>query len=81
MKTLILKKTRQHYRQPHWPHNDFVVLDAGKVVGRIMLHPQAPEGHRWFWTITASFEPSVYNRGYATTRLQAMLDFKARWQT
>ena len=77
MKTLILKKTGKHYGQP-WSDNDYVVLDAGQVVGRIMLRPQAPEGHRWFWTITESLAPSVYNRGYAVTRLQAMVEFKAR---
>jgi hypothetical protein len=33
MKTLILKKTGAHYGQP-WGNNDYVVLDAGKVVGR-----------------------------------------------
>lgn len=77
MKTLILKKTGAHYHQP-WSDNDYVVLDAGQVVGRIMLHPQAPKRHSWFWTITQGLAPSVYNRGYAATRLQAMTDFKAR---
>jgi hypothetical protein len=79
MKTLILKKTASHYGEPHWPDNDFVVLDAGKVVGRIMLHPQAPKQQPWFWTITQGLPPSTSNRGYAATRLQAMTDFKARW--
>jgi hypothetical protein len=78
MKTLILKKTGAHYGQP-WGDNDFVVLDAGKVVGRIMLHPQAPKRRSWFWTITQGVPASVYNRGYAATRLQAMTDFKSRW--
>jgi hypothetical protein len=45
-----------------------------------MHHPQAPEDQPWFWTITAlEFPPSVYNKGYAATREQAMADFKARW--
>ena len=77
MKTLILKKTGAHYRQP-WSDNDYVVLNAGQVVGRIMLHPQAPRRHSWFWMITKGLAPGVYNRGYAATRLQAMTDFKAR---
>jgi hypothetical protein len=60
--------------------NDYVVLDGGRVIGRLMLHPQAPEGHPWFWGITAMEKPrSVYNKGYAATREQAMADFKARW--
>jgi hypothetical protein len=29
------------------------VIRAHKVVGRIMLHPQAPKDLPWFWTITA----------------------------
>jgi hypothetical protein len=34
--------------------DDYDVRDShGKVVGRIMLHPQAPEDQPWFWTITA----------------------------
>jgi hypothetical protein len=60
--------------------NDYVVLDGGRVIGHVMLHPQAPEGQPWFWTITAmEFPPSVYNKGYSPTREEAMTDFKARW--
>jgi hypothetical protein len=82
MKTLILKKTRTHYLEPHWPDNDFVVLDGDQVIGRIMRHPQAPKETPWFWTITArEYPPSVYGRGYAATRLQAMMDFKSQWLT
>jgi hypothetical protein len=48
----------------------------GKVVGR----PQAPEAQPWFWTITSREQPpSVYNRGYAASREQAMRYFKARY--
>ena len=53
---------------------------SGPVVGRIMRHPQAPEDQPWFWTITAREQPpSVYNRGYAASREQAMRYFKARY--
>ena len=79
MNSLILKPTGSHYGR-EWSGDDFVVLRDGQVIGRIMLHPQAPKGHRWFWTITSlEKSPSVYNRGYSATREQAMADFKAQY--
>jgi hypothetical protein len=77
----ILKPTSRHYGSP-WTDADadYVVLNGGDLAGRIMLHPQAPRGCPWFWTITAREKPlSVHNRGYSMTREQAMADFKAQW--
>jgi hypothetical protein len=65
-----------------WSDDDYGVRDRARnvVVGRIMLHPQAPKDKPWFWTITArEIPPSTDNRGYSATREQAMADFKARW--
>ena len=65
-----------------WSDDEYIVRDraCNVVVGRIMLHPQAPKDQPWFWTITArEIAPSVHNRGYSATREQAMADFKARW--
>jgi hypothetical protein len=59
--------------------NDYVVLGDHGVIGRIFRAPHSPEGHPWFWTITAKGHSPIYNRGYSTTREQAMADFKARW--
>jgi hypothetical protein len=52
MNSLILKPTGSHYGR-EWSGDDFVVLLDREVVGRIMLHPQAPKEQPWFWTITS----------------------------
>ena len=80
---LVLVSARESRVGDHWDKDDYDVRlgDAsGPVVGRIMRHPQAPEEQPWFWTITAREQsPSVYNRGYAASREQAMRYFKARY--
>jgi hypothetical protein len=61
--------------------DDHVVLDGGRVVGRIFLTPQSPSERSWMWTITAPEYPrSIHTRGYSATREQAMGNFKSRWQ-
>ena len=63
--------------------DDYNVRDSSnRVIGRIMLRPQAPKDQPWFWTIVArEAKPSIYNKGYAVSREQAMAHFKARWVT
>jgi hypothetical protein len=73
------QKTASHYGGD-WSDDDYVVLDNDQVIGRIMLHPQAPEGQPWFWSITARTPQTTADRGYAPSREQAMADFKARWK-
>jgi len=61
-------------------NDDYVVLDGGRVIGRIFLHPQDPDGAPWLWTITVpDIPPSIDKHGYSATRERAMVDFKARW--
>jgi hypothetical protein len=80
---LVLVPARKSRGAGHWDKDDYDVRlgdGSGSVVGRIMRHPQAPEAQPWFWTITSREQPpSVYNRGYAASREQAMRYFKARY--
>jgi hypothetical protein len=77
---LVLKRVSTSRAGGPWSNDDYDVFDGNRHIGRIMLHPQAPEGHPWFWIITAHpRKPSSYDHGYAASREQAMADFKARW--
>jgi hypothetical protein len=78
MTTLLLKPANKS-RGGDWGPDDYDVRDeAGRVVGRIMLHPQAPKDQPWFWTIVEGIPPATDSHGYAATRERAMADFKAR---
>jgi hypothetical protein len=57
---------------------DYNVCDGERIIGRIKLYPQ--QDRPWFWIITARERvPTLSDLGYATSREQAMADFKARW--
>ncbi|MGB8551782.1 MAG: hypothetical protein WCD73_00430 [Pseudolabrys sp.] len=80
---LVLVSARKSRGADHWDKDDYDVRlgdGSGPVVGRIFLQPHAQKEQPWFWTITAREQPpSVYNRGYAASREQAMRYFKARY--
>jgi hypothetical protein len=60
--------------------DDYDVRDGDRVIGRIFLHPQPPQGRPWFWSITAGeAKSSIFNKGYAASCEQAMADFKTQW--
>ena len=77
----VLVSARKSRGGEWWSPDDYDVRDShGKLVGRIMLHPQAPKDQPWFWMITArEIPPSVHNRGYSQSHEQAMADFKKQW--
>jgi hypothetical protein len=52
----------------------------GRVIGRICLSPQSPQGRPWFWTITARFPQRLTDSGHERTRDEAMAAFKRAWQ-
>ena len=80
---LVLVSARKSRGADYWDKDDYDVRlgnASGRVVGRIFRQPRAPKEQPWFWTITAREQPpSVYNRGYAASREQAMRYFKARY--
>jgi hypothetical protein len=77
---LVLVQARKSRGTDHADYDVKLGDASGPVVGRIMRHPQASEAQPWFWTITAREQPpSVYNRGYAASREQAMRYFKVRY--
>ena len=81
MTALILKRANgSRVGNVVWSDDDYDVCEAKRVIGRIMLHPQAPSGQPWFWTCTArEAPPSIHNRGYTASREFAMAAFKSQW--
>ena len=65
-----------------WSDHDYDVClgDAqGRLIGRIFNAVMAPQDRPWFWTITAGGPQQPTERGYTTTREEAMAAFKQAW--
>jgi hypothetical protein len=55
LRRITLKRASKHRSGGPWNDDDYDVFDGEQHIGRITLHPQAPQGAPWFWTITARF--------------------------
>ena len=66
LEMLILKHANKNrLGAVEWGPNDFDVCEGDRCIGRIFLSVQAPQGHPWFWTITAmDYAPTMHSRGY-----------------
>ncbi len=78
---LVLKRARSSRPSGEWSEDDYDVLAAGVVVGRINKVKAAPEGSPWFWTLIYGHH---YDRspmhGHAETREAAMAAFAKSWR-
>ena len=81
---LVLVSARKSRGTDYWDNDDYDVRLGDRRSGGVRW-PHLPSAEDtkeqpWYSTMTAREKsPSVYNRGYAASREQAMADFKARW--
>ena len=81
MSGLLLRRASV-YRPGHWADDDYDVYDGERIVGRIF---RAEAGHPaetpWMWTILFhERRPPGPHQGFAVSREEAMVAFKASWE-
>ena len=62
-----------------YSEDSFALFEDDRCVGHVMRTSKAPAGKPWFWTIFTHGPQGMVDRGYATSREQAMIAFKAAW--
>jgi hypothetical protein len=78
---LIFKRARWSRLSGEWSEDDYDVLAAGEVVGRINKVKAAPEGLPWFWTLAYGYHYDCTPiHGYEATREAAMAAFAESWR-
>jgi hypothetical protein len=78
---LILKRAATSASSGIWGPEDYDVIAAGLVVGRLMKTAAAPEASPWFWTLAyGTHKDRTPAHGYAATREAAMADFAKSWR-
>ena len=76
MTQLILKRASASRPSGDWNDDDYDVLAAGVVIGRIMKAATVPMGMSWMWTLAfGHHEDRTPTHGYAATREAAMEAF------
>lgn len=53
--------------------------DKGRVVGRVLRAANSPKEQPWFWIVTERAMRVTTDRGYATTREEALAAFRRTW--
>jgi hypothetical protein len=78
---LVLKRASASRPSGEWNDDDFDVLAAGTVVGRILKVHAAPVGAPWMWTLAfGHHDDRTSTHGYAATREDAMAAFAKSWR-
>ena len=78
---LILKRAVSSRESGQCSEDDYDVLCAGEVVGRIFKPKGAPPERPWFWTLGyGHHKDRTPTHGYAESREAAMAAFGKTWR-